>query len=152
MLTRPDPLPGYQAADQSSRAEVLVVLDQYYSLRAHAVASDDTRGLYARFPKLALGEDRQAGVNVERLFLDRMRNINVRTVRVAIEDGDPVGVFVKENIAVAYVHGREDWIESGTASAFYTRIDLERSGGTWSIVRTDEVTQPEWPPPPTPGR
>jgi len=146
----PDPLPGYRAATSEERAQAMAVLSDYYAVRAQAIAAGDVGVLYARYPLLATGEDRVHGINIEAWFIERMKAIKVKTVRVQIEAGEPVRVFVKDTAAVAYVHGRDDWEESGTAGALYVRIDLRRTDTGWTVERTDEVMQPEWPPPPTP--
>ena len=128
----------------------MTVVGEYYALRSRAVASDSLRELFARHPDLAHGEDRAHAVNVDAFFVERMRNIRVQTVITTPEEREPVRVFVKDDRAVAFVHGREEWIESGTALEFHTRFDLRQTAGSWSIERTDEVLESEWPPPPTP--
>ena len=145
-----DPLPGYGAATVDERAQIMSVVEDYYLVRTQAIAAGDAAVLYVRYPLLATAEDRARGVNTDAWFIERMKAIRVKTVRVQIEAAEPMRVFVKNDAAVAYVHGRDDWIESGTASELYTRIDLRRMEGRWTIERTDEVMQSEWPPPPTP--
>lgn len=136
------PPDGYTLVDGGVvRDDVVRVVEEYYAVRARAIAAWDATILYSRFPRLAAGEDRPRLINIDGWFIERMREHNVRLVTTKIEDRRPVRVFAKGDRAVAFVHGRFDW-ETGTAGEFYTRIDLERDGA-WTVVRTDEVSESE---------
>lgn len=78
-----------------------------------------------------------------------MRALGHRQLTVEPEASEPIRVWVEDAAAVAYVHGHE-WLSSDSGGEFYTRIDLARGAGGWTIERTDEVMQAEWPPPRTP--
>jgi hypothetical protein len=140
---RPDPLPGYQAASPDERAAVMGVISAYYAIRNRAAVTGDIGPLYSAHPSLAHGEDRQAGVNAEAFFVQRMRAQQVSRVSVDLEEREPVKVYVKETAAVAYVHGRETWdLPPGmgqTMGEIFVRIDLRQGASGWLIERTDEA-------------
>ncbi len=137
------PPAGYsEVTTGEPRAEIVRAVEDYYDVRARAIAAWDAAILYARLPRLASGEDRARLVNIDAWFIERMRAEKVRTVTTRIEDRGRLRVFVMGDRAVAFVHCRFDWVETGTAGEFYTRIDLERDG-TWTVVRTDEVSDAE---------
>jgi len=146
---QPDPLPGYRAALTDERAAVMRTIDDYYSRRARAAVSGDAATIFAAYPKLAEGEDRGSGINTDAFFVERMRNLSVTDVGFEIEDLEPVRVYVKEDRAAAFVHGKETWRYprgDATIGEFFTRLDLSRNVDSWLIVRTDEVLLSERPP------
>ena len=124
-------------------------IDDYYSRRVRAALSGDAATIFAAYPKLAEGEDRAAGVNTDAFFVERMRTLGVTDVRFEIEELEPVRVYVKDDRAAAFVHGKETWRYprgDATIGEFYTRLDLFRDGGGWRLERTDEVLLSERPP------
>ena len=124
-------------------------IDDYYSRRVRAALSGDAATIFAAYPKLAEGEDRAAGVNTDAFFVERMRTLGVTDVRFEIEELEPVRVYVKDDRAAAFVHGKETWRYprgDATIGEFYTRLDLFRDGGDWRLGRTDEVKLGERPP------
>ena len=139
---RPDPLPGYRPASPSEREAVLGVVTEYYALRNRAAVTGNIAPLYSAHPSLADGEDRQAGVNAEGFFVERMRAQQVSRVTVDLEEREPLKVYVKDTAAVAYVHGRETWdLAPGngqTVSEIFVRIDLRQGTSGWLVERTDQ--------------
>ena len=124
-------------------------VEDYYSRRASAAVSGDPGAIFAAYPKLAEGEDRTSGVNSDAFFVQRMRNLSVTDVSFEIEEREPVRVYIKEDRAAAFVHGRETWRYprgDATIGEFYTRLDLFREGAGWQLDRTDEVVLGERPP------
>jgi len=118
-------------------------LSDYFRFRNRAAVTGDLGPLYSAHPSLAHGEDRQLGVNVEAVFVERMRAQRVSHVSVELEDREPVKVYVKDATAVAYVHGRETWdLAPGagrTISEIVVRFDLHRAATGWLIERSDEL-------------
>jgi hypothetical protein len=148
---RPDPLPGYRPASAGERAVVVSAVSDYYAIRNRAAVTGDIAPLYTAHPSLSHGEDRQAGVNAEAFFVERMRTLHVSRVSVDLEDREPVKVYVNETQAVAYVHGRETWdLAPGTGqtiSEIIVRIDLHQGTSGWLVERTDQFELGERIPP-----
>jgi hypothetical protein len=148
---RPDPLPGYRPASAEERVAVVRTVTDYYAIRNRAALTGDVTPLYGAHPKLAQGEDRQAGVNAEAFFVERMGALHVSRVTVDLEDREPVKVYVRDMAAVAYVHGKETWdLPPGTGQTIaeiFVRIDLRHGTSGWLIECTDEVTLGERIPP-----
>ena len=144
-----DPLPGYTRASDGERASVMRTIEDYYARRERAALTGDTSVLFAAYTELADGEDRSKGINVDAFFVQRMRAIGILGLTHDIEANEPVGVYVSDSNAVAFVHGRYSWQNPhgpSTIGEFYTRIDLVRHVGGWLPVRTDEVELHERPP------
>ncbi len=89
------PPDGCAPALDATRSEVVRAVEEYYALRARAIAAWDAAMLYARYPRLATGEDRQRLVNVDGWFIERMRSGGIRIVTTKLEDRGPVRVYVK---------------------------------------------------------
>lgn len=148
-----DPLPGYRRASEAERAAVLRVIADYYTRRERAALTGDASVLFSAYPQLADGEDRARGVNADAFFFERMRAVRIAGLTFDLDGYEPIGVYVRDDTALAFVHGLETWLNGfgpPTKGEFYTRIDLVREGAGWRPIRTDEVMLHEWPPPPTP--
>ena len=144
-----EPLPGYGATSAHERAAVMRTIEDYYSRRARAALSGDPAVIFVAYPKLAQAEDRTSGINTDAFFVERMRNLAVTDVRFEIEEREPARVYVKDDRAAAFVHGKETWRYprgDATVAEFYTRLDLFRESSAWQIDRTDEVMLGERPP------
>jgi hypothetical protein len=150
-----DPLPGYRPATADERASVLRTVQEYYEIVDRALVSGEITPLYARHPKLAQGSVPSRGINSEgsTMQLPSVRNALIREAHVDIESYEPLRVYLKDDVAVAYERGLYTWsyaIGSPTQGELVVRFDLTRAGGVWSIEQTDEWVLGEGPPPPTP--
>ncbi len=147
----PDPLPGYRAATADEHAAVRRVIDEYYAVLNRAALTGDIAALFARHPGLAVGQQRERGINIESWMVERVRALSVREVKVDIESYEPVRVYLKDNAAAAFVHGLFTWEYpqgSPTKGELAVRMDLVRMADRWasSIERTDEWVLGERPP------
>ena len=152
----PDPLPGYRAATADERAGLFATVQEYYDIVDRAFVSGDMTPLYARHPKLAHGQVRERGINIEQSAaqLPSFRDQLVREVSVDIQSYEPLRAFVKDDHAVAYSHGLVTWtFKNGglpSKGELLVRFDLTHDGDRWSIDQTDEWVLGEGTPPPTP--
>jgi hypothetical protein len=128
---------------------LLRAIADYYELRERAALIGDAGVLFAVYPQLADGEDRSRGVNTDGFFVERMRAVGIAGLTFDLERYEPIGVYVRDDTAVAFVHGLETWLNGfgpPTKGEFYTRIDLVRGPDGWRPVLTDEVMMHERPP------
>ena len=151
----PDPLPGYRAATDDERTTLLATVVDYYDILNVALVSGDLAPLYARHPKLAQGQVRERGINIEGLTASypSFAEHRVRDVTVDVAAYEPFRAFVKDDRAVAYSHGAFTWHYfdgADTGGELLKRFDLTRSGSMWTIDQTDEWVLGEGTPPPTP--
>ncbi len=153
-----DVLPGYARAPIDVEDSVRLTIEDYYVLRGRAAVSGDIAPLYARHPRLAAAEDRSKGVNVEAFFVEQIQSHNRRTsgpratdVTLELTWYELLRVYVKDDAAVAFVHGLETWVGAGTKGEMFVRFDLRREAHNWMIERTDEWVLGERPPA-TPAR
>jgi hypothetical protein len=153
-----DPVPGYERAPRDVEESVRRTVEDYYILRGRAAVTGDIAPLYSRHPRLAAQEDRTKGVNVEAFFVERIQSFNRQTsgpratdVTLDLTWYEPLRVYVKGEMAVAFVHGLESWVGAGTKGEMHVRLDLRRVGDAWVIERTDEWVLGERPPA-TPAR
>jgi hypothetical protein len=143
-----EPLPGFMPASAEERQALVRTIEDYYARRERASLAQDMRELFAAYPRLAEGEDRAVGINTDSFLVERMRISNMREISVEIERVEPVRVYVArgDETAVAFVHGVETWHYRDSypgMGEFFTRIDLRRVGGKWTIERTDEQVMGE---------
>lgn len=152
----PDPLPGYRAATSDERAGVLQTVSEYYDIVDRALVTGDMTPLYARHPKLAQGQVRERGINMEQSTaqLPSFRDHLISAVSVDIERYEPLRAFVRDDRAVAYIRGLFTWTHKNgtdpTKGELRMRFELTRVGDGWSIDQTDEWVLGEGTPPPTP--
>lgn len=143
----PEPLPGYTPAPDDERHRIMLVIDDYYALRAGAAETGDTSRLFQAYPRLAVGEDRSAGINTDAWFVERMREYPVLRMTFCFECDGIARVYIRDDRAVVFIHGTEMWRYprgDATIGEFLTRIDLVREAGAWTLVRTDEVMLHEY--------
>jgi len=158
----PDPLPGYAPASAVERTFVIPVIYEYFAMRERAAVSGDATELFEAYPALALHEDRRQGINTETFFLERVRSAETRPKEIApsvivrmsheLETYVPIGVYIRADSAVAFVHGVEhlEYFSGPSSGEIFVRFDLRRIGDRWVIERTDEQVMGE-PPPRTPA-
>lgn len=130
---------------------VRAAVNEYFHLRKLAVVRGDIEILWSRFPDLRVGEDVQTGVNVERRAAMRSDSApSLADVIYDIDRGERAQVRMDGDRAVVCVHGLERYISGdfsdGMAAEFirYLHLRREAGGDRWSVVRTDEVTLPEY--------
>jgi hypothetical protein len=116
-----DPLPGYTRASSEERASLFRATADYYALRERAALIGDAAVLFAVYPQLAEGEDRSRGVNTDGFFVERIRAVGIAGLTFDIERYEPMGIYVRDETAVAFVHG----VETGS-----TPSDRPRSGSS----------------------
>jgi hypothetical protein len=146
--TAADPFAGYRDPTPDEREQISAVVEEYHRLRVEAGNSGDVRVLHAAYPRLAAGEDRPRGINVEAWWVERMQAEPYRGVSYTSEG--PPRVRVKDGSAVASTHGHETWrYRTGPSGAgeHLVRFELVRVGDRWTIERTDEWMLGESPPP-----
>lgn len=155
----PDPLPGYVSAPAEDRASVVRTVEDYFAMRERAAVTGDPTEIFAAFPALAQNEDRRVGINTESFFVERVRMARTMPKEVAppeilfmshmLESYHPIGVFVRADSAVAFVHGLEVFQYKNAGSSggeIFVRFDLRRLADRWLIERTDELVMGERPP------
>lgn len=145
-----DPLPGYRAASAEEAAPLMSTVRGYYDALARAQVNGEIAPLYTLHPALASGEDRRSGVNTESVWVERLRAQGVRDIAFDLESYEPMRSFVKDDAAVVYVHGLFTWTYPNgqqTKGELPVRLDLQRDGTRWTIVRTDERVLGETPAP-----
>lgn len=136
-----DPLPGYRLASSEEHAALMRAVSDYYSARARAFVSGDAAALFAAYPKLQHGEDLREGINLDGFWVPHMRELDVVDVTDDLEGYEAARFYVKEPLAVAFVHGWEIWNYprgDHTGLEFFTRIELVNDADRWVVERTDE--------------
>jgi hypothetical protein len=146
---------GYVDATPADRAAVADVVHEYYRARNALAGETSAETLWQTYPSLAKGRDVPSGVNVEPEFVERTRRLGVRVVRTDESAIEPLRVLIRDDAAVAVVHGREEWLlPAGDKTVFEikTLLYLSRRGSQWVILKTDErelgERDPSLPPPP----
>jgi hypothetical protein len=145
-----EPLPGYTPAPAKERASVVYTVEDYYAMRERAAVTGDATELFTAHPALAQHEDRRQGINTETFFVERARLAQNEILYMShILDGyHPISVFVRDDSAVAFVHGLEvsRYTRGGPgAGEIFVRFDLRRLADRWVIERTDEQVMGERP-------
>jgi hypothetical protein len=134
----------YRAAVEPQRADVVAAVTEYYGLRNRLTNGLDINDLWQRYPELSYEHDLARGINLEVLLWKWSRDPQLTRLdyKTDLESYQPIRVFVRANEALAYVHGLESWGHrtggSETRGEFFTVLSLRLSGGTWTVVRTDE--------------
>jgi hypothetical protein len=154
-----DPLPGYVPASAEERASVVRTVEDYFAMRERAAVTGDATELFTAYPALAQHEDRREGINTETFFVERVHLSRTMPKEFAppeimymshlLESYHPIGVFVRADSAVAFVHGLELFqytVGGHGGGEIFVRLDLRRGADRWVIQRTDEVVMGERPP------
>lgn len=118
----------------------------YYRRYEEAQASCDIAGFLRHYPALAEPGEPSAGINLEHRRIPS-RCDHVSTIRFDLERYEPMRVHVHPEGADVKVHGLEHWdYKAGTPGAgeFITALSLRQVSGSWTVVRTDEVTTAEY--------
>lgn len=137
----PGEFDGYLEASPAERTLISPVIYGYYQARNELVLTRDVAAFWRRYPELERDRSREKGVNVEAEFSERMANLSTRHVATQPEEQAPLGIFVRGDRAVVFVHGREEWdLPTGrkTVSEIQTVFYMSRTDDRWVITRTDE--------------
>lgn len=129
---------GYPAIEEAVRA--------YYHRYEQAQANCDIETFLERYPDLAQPGPEGTGINVEQRFIP-LRCEYVKAIRFDLEGYEPMRVHVHPDGMDVRVHGLEHWTyvrPPGGGGEFITTLSLREVNGTWTVVRTDEVTLAEY--------
>lgn len=130
----------------STFPDVVAAVQEYYGRYGEALVACDVRPLWERYPALASGKDLAAGINIEGVHVVQGWCGIVLATRFELERVAPLRIHTHGDTVDVTVHGVYWFDTRGAQSAgeFQTTITLRKSDGSWSVVRTDEVTLPEW--------
>lgn len=122
---------------------------KYMYYRTQAVINDDINLLWNQYPDLKSGYDLQKGVNVEK---DEVESVNksfkLIDANYSIQGNDMMKVkVINDEEVIVLVHGgigylHKDYGESG--GELLIEITLKVKNDRWTVVRTDEYTEPEY--------
>ena len=122
---------------------------EYMYYRTQAVLKNDIEILWGKYPELKNNIDIQQGINVENEEVKSFnRNFVLLDANYHIESYDRMKVkTINENEVIVLVHGSlvylmNDFSESG--GEYLIEAFLEREGGNWTVVKTDEYTLSEY--------
>lgn len=121
----------------------------YMYYRTQAVVKNDITHLWKQYPALMVNHDLKQGINVE---IDEVESLNSgfqlldanydveRYERIKVKELNKNAVIVLVHGSIAYL--RDDFDES--SGEYLIEITLEQQGEHWTVVKTDEYTQPEY--------
>lgn len=118
----------------------------YYRRYEEAQAACDIATFLKHYPALSEPGDPGTGINYEQSAIPS-RCEYVRSIRFELERYEPMGVHVHPGGADVRVHGLEWWeYKRGDPGGgeFITTLSLREVAGTWTVVRSDEVTLAEY--------
>jgi hypothetical protein len=123
------------------------VVSRYFHYRKQAVIAQDVTILHREYPDLKSGTDELAGINAESDVVAQYRGLDVVDGNVeaehyarfqVYEDGDTTVLLVN----AMEMYQRKDSNRTGGQIQFL--LFLERRGGVWTVVKTDETTLAEY--------
>jgi hypothetical protein len=139
---------GFTAPDPQTAAEMMAAVREYLYYRKRAFISGETGEFLDRYPALREGVDAASGIN------DEARQVAVFRGAFTLIDGDIEPehyerITVQRNGASAEVivhmlerYLRQDFSITGGESRL--KLSLQQSAGTWTVVRTDALIEPEF--------
>ncbi len=144
----PHSVRGFVTPDPVTWREVQPVVMAYLRYRKAAVYRDDVGVLWRRYPSLATGMDPVHGINTEPLLVQSLQGVvdavvQVDMLRIHRDAPDRIRVYVCGSEMYWWVDADGQLIRSG--GALMITLTLRRVDGTWTVVRTDEVTEAELP-------
>jgi hypothetical protein len=140
---------GFVEPDSSDWVEYIKPVREYFYYRTGAVLQNDIQVLWNQYPKLKEDIDVEKGINVEKFEVETLNesfklidaNFNEqRNEQIKIKEISEREVVVLVHGGIAYL--RNDFEESG--GEILIKLSLEKEGGRWMIVKTDEYTLPEF--------
>lgn len=132
------PITAYPALEQAVRT--------YYRRYEEAQAACDIAAFLKHYPDLAGSEVLATGINIEQRMIPS-RCEYVKAIRFDLEGYEPMRVHVHPGGMDVRVHGLEEWhYKTGGPGRgeFITTLSLREVAGTWTVVRSDEVTLGEY--------
>jgi hypothetical protein len=122
---------------------------EYMYYRTQAVLNNDIDTLWKKYPDLENNIDSKQGVNAEKYEVESLnKDFDFLDANYNIESYERIKVkTINENEAIVLVHGsivylRNDFDESG--GEYLIKVFLELKDKHWTVVKTDEYTQPEY--------
>ena len=135
--------------DSSDWVNFMKPVREYMYYRTQAVLNNDIETLWKKYPDLKNNIDRKQGVNAEKYEVESLnREFYFLGANYNIESYERIKVkTINENEAIVLVHGsivylRNDFDESG--GEYLIKVFLEQKDKHWTVVKTDEYTQPEF--------
>lgn len=135
--------PPPRRAETAVVAALRPIVVEYFALRRAANLGVDPSALHRRFPALATGEDRERGINIEAWEIANLTP--VERLEYDIEGYEPLAAWLHEDGSVEVVVHGLDRTDARGSGEFKKSLYLEDRSGEWELVRTDEVTLPEYP-------
>lgn len=136
------PTPRVTPAPPETEAALRPIVVEYFELRREANLAGDPSVLLDRHPALGTGEDRERGINVEPW--EATSRTRVGRLEYEMERYEPLAYWVHEaGLVEVVVHGlyRSDQRGSGE---FKVSLYFEERDSSWKLIRSDEVTLPEY--------
>lgn len=128
-------------------AQFQPVVNRYFSYRKQAVVAQDVEVLHREYPDLKYGMDRTAAINAESDLVARYRGLDVIDGTIAPEHYAPLKAQVNGDRGVLLVNGLELYLSKSftdSGGQLQLLLFLERRGGVWTVVKTDETTDAEY--------
>ncbi len=116
---------------------------RYYDRYAEALVGCDIRRLWDHYPAPASGTDLAAGINIEEAHVRGWcGGVHLAAATFELEARAPLRIHERRDGLDVTVHGLCVFDSPGGPSLgeFTTTISLQRSVGTLTVVRTDELT------------
>lgn len=141
------PLFARFASTETRFPEAVAAVREFHERYGQALVTCDIQRLWDRYPALASGEDIARGINSEGLHVPLLCAMRITAAHFELERNEPLRVHEHAGGVDVIVHGLEwfDLADGGNSGGeFKKTFTLRQSGGSWTIVRTDEVTLAEW--------
>lgn len=125
--------------------QVRVAVEAYFDRYAGALVACDAEGFLAHYPGLATGADLSRGINGEVTRIQRCSGL--KSLGYELERYAPMRLHGHANWIDVTVHGLERWDYGDSVPGggeFIVTLRLKPTAGIWEVVRTDEVTLPEY--------
>lgn len=132
------PLP---TADPVVTAALRSVTEEYFQLRREANLRGNADLLHRRFSALASAEDPARGINVEAWEIRRLTPVS--RLDFDLEYYEPIRMFVHEGEVEVIVRGLFTSDRRGSGE-FKLSLYFAKRDGAWELLRSDEVTLPEY--------
>lgn len=115
--------------------------EEYFALRREANLRGDPDVLHRRFPALASAEDPARGINIEAWEIRRLTPVS--RLDFDLEYYEPIRMFVHETEVEVIVRGLFASDSRGSGE-FKLSLYFAKRDGAWELLRSDEVTLPEY--------
>ena len=134
----PDPVPQGTAL----RAAV----EEYFAFRRLAIMRHDAEIVWARYPELRSGMDRERGVNVEALAVTTSASSDLTDLLYDLEAYAPLAAALRDGDGVVRVHGTElyESRRGDSGGEFVLDLFMHDDGDRWTVTKSDEMTLSEY--------